>query len=103
MNITDITTKKSKNAALSRRLDDYQEILMDAGIDPAALHTDAALDRALEKIEREAEQMLAKLPKNHPLNLLNSALDGYAEHRDEQKAKKDIDVALRRGSFELKK
>lgn len=82
-----------------KQLDDYRAILSDLDIDPTTVRSEAQLDALLAKADGEAEKMLAGLPPNHPLKQVMDSIDGYMEHRDEARARKDLDVALNRAGM----
>lgn len=84
-----------------KQLDDYRAILSDLDIDPTTVRSKAQLDAPLAKADGEAEKMLAGLPPNHPLKQVMDSIDGYMEHRDEARARKDLDVALNRAGMRL--
>lgn len=84
-----------------KQLDDYRAILSDLDIDPTTVRSKAQLDALLAKADGEAEKMLAGLPPNHPLKQVMDSIDGYIEHREEARARKDLDVALNRAGMRL--
>ena len=84
-----------------KRLYDYRAILSDLDIDPMTVRSMAQLDPLLAKADGEAEKMLAGLPPNHPLKQVMYSIDGYMEHRDEARARKNLEVALNQASMRL--
>lgn len=95
------TFDTQEEADFQKQLDDYRAILSDLDIDPTTVRTKAQLDTLIAKADGEAEKMLAALPPNHPLKQVMDSIDGYMEHRDEARARKDLDVALNRAGMRL--
>lgn len=87
--------------SIRERLDYYQDTLSCLGVDPGAVRSHAQLDAILAKADAEAEAMLARLPPNHPLNQVIDSIDGFLEHKDEARARKELDIALNRSAIRL--
>ncbi|MBZ0071167.1 MAG: hypothetical protein K8I04_05525 [Gammaproteobacteria bacterium] len=86
---------------IQKQLEDYRAILSYLDIDPTTVRSKAQLDALLANADEEAKKMLAGLPPNHPLNQVNDSIEGYMQHRDEARARKDLEVALNRASMRL--
>lgn len=84
-----------------KQIDDYRAVLSDLDIDPTTVRSKAQLNVILANTDEEVEKMLAGLSPNHPLNLVNDSIEGYMVHRDEVRARKDLDTALNRASMRL--
>lgn len=84
-----------------KQLDDYRAVLSDLDIDPTTVRSKAQLDAILANADEKVERMLAGLPPNHPLNQVKGSIEGYMEHRDEARARKDLEVALNRAGMRL--
>lgn len=52
-----------------------------------------------DRIEAEADAALARLPANHPLRQVQAAVDGFHDHGSVERARRDLDVGVRRAGM----